>query len=286
MNSKLIRYTTVVLCMACVFPRSIVLGDMILIQGQETPIYGVVVSADENTVTFRPWNADGTTRPQITTNRTDIELLAVTIDSERLKKSAGNFKDLFAYAEELAAMSNDPASLAAAEQLYRRIAKSTSGNLRTSALRAMLALEKSNVRKRSIAAFALIKDPGFQFAKDVDFADALVAPDPTAIGTLIRAIQEIRSGNRMDAGQVIKTQDIQALDVVIRPVCTIDALYQYSLKPDLADEQLAVLLRCEQRLREVQLAANGNPISETSANQWTPEKMKNNSVFWPDLSDR
>ena len=183
-------------------------------------------------------------------------------------------------------MSNDTASLAAAEQLYRRIAKNTSGNLRTSALRAMLTLEKSNIRKRSIAAYALINDPGFQIEKVGDFAVEPIAPEPAAVATLVRAIQEIRSGNRMDAGQVIKAPDIQALDVIIRPVCTIDVLYQYSLKPELGDEQLAVLLRCEQLLREVQLAAGGNTVSDTSTNGWSPEKMKNNSIFWPDLNDR
>ena len=263
------------------------LGDLLLIKGESNPMYGVVVNQDENQVTFRPWNEDGSTRQQVTAQRSNIEVLVITIDASRLKDSGEDYDRLYSYAEELAAMKKDPASRAAAQQLFRRIASNTKGSLRANALRALLSPQGPTSRQHQLlGAYALIAEPAIGIDEIRAPNNSQLSMDPVTLEALINAVTKIRTGSRLEATETFKNPRIRALDEIVRPICSIQALYEYSLKPELDDEQLAVLLLCESHLRTLNTQSRDRSNTLPKTGQWTPEFMRSKGINWPDLNQR
>ena len=263
------------------------LADLLLIKGESAPMYGVVVNQDENQVTFRPWNEDGSTRQQVTAQRSNIEVLLITIDANRLKNSEEDYDRLYSYAEELAAMKKDPASLAAAQQLFRRIASNTKGSLRANSLRALLSSQGPTSRQRQLlGAYALISEPAIGIDEIPEPNNSQLSADPATLESLINAVKKIRTGSRLEATETFKNPRIRALDEIVRPICSIQALYEYSLKPEIDDEQLAVLLLCESHLNALNTQSQYRSNTFLKTGQWTPELIRSKGINWPDLNQR
>jgi hypothetical protein len=260
-------------------------SDVIVVKDQD-PLYGVVVSSNEQNVTFRPWNADGTTRPQQTIERSEIVLLAVTIDSKRLQAAKKDPNLLYDYAEELSAMQKDPASLAAAKQLFQRLVQDEHGQIRVNALRSLFGMAQSTSERKQIAAMALIMEPGADTA-DFRIGDAANGPsDPKKIAELLHALRLLRSDQLLPAKEILKRPDIQQLDALVRSVCSIRTLLEFSSEANLGQDQLATVLLCERQLLLALIPGNVLDHPDNEAGTWSPVKFKAKAIHWPDFQQK
>ncbi len=214
----------------------------VLLVGQDQPLHGYLVSADDKQIVVRVLRSDGVWREQ-TIARSQIDVLHQPVDAERLAGlDPAKPKDYRDYAEELAEKLVDPEARDASLRLYLIAAHLDPEGLGRGALLGMSGLARSPAEADRFRAAAFLVDPAHDPrllartsapAGDAPLADLTMSLE---IRALWRALELLRKGHQMEANQLGRRPGIE----------------QFFAKYEDVLSQAEFLAACEDRVRRAE----------------------------------
>lgn len=236
-------------------------ADSIWFVGEKVPAYGIVESADANTIRFRR-TADGKKYELVSIDRKSVESIAINFDSKRLEALVpGAWQSWYEYAEELTSQSRDPVARHLAMRLLVIVAgNSTDANQRDAALADLISLSRNVDESKKLKQLRFLES-GIRQASEQEVlaSKTLHSTDRLAAIKLVQAI-------RNDREVVEPTLDAQIKKTIeaFSDVCSWQELVQISKSNRIGDQQLRQLVALEFRLRIGNAAQTKNESSKES----------------------
>jgi hypothetical protein len=183
-------------------------ADVIWIEGQHDPLYGVILSRDETGVVLRTGFDNDTPIRKIATHQ--IKLVVVNLDHRRLEalnpQKLGEYRD---YAEELAVQKKDPTARELAIRLYLIAATNGANAIRDSALTGLVGVARD---PREESTFRLLRHLHSELADGGENQPVERAGNRSGATTsgekLLRAIQMMRRGKNIEAGEFLADETV------------------------------------------------------------------------------
>jgi hypothetical protein len=216
MNLRRICAATLLLALvACAAPAAAAL----VIRKNGQPVFGFVLSRNEQSLVIRERLADGSER-ETSIPRSEVDEVIVTVLPERLAVLDPSQPHLYReYAEELAEKRRDPEAREAALRLYQIAAMLAPRELGRSCLLGMIALARTPQEEAKFRAAAYLLDPAHDSAVLKPLAAVRTAASSApaaALPNLLRALQAARRGRGAQAKTYLELpgvkQELQAFE--------------------------------------------------------------------------
>lgn len=266
----------------CLSAASAARGAAVFLVGEDEPVYGYLVSADDSTVVIDVPQPDGKlTRTSYLRDR--VEDLLITVDTERL---AGLSPDeplgYLQYAEELSIKKQDPEARDVARRLFLiagSLAPQVHGRLAALGLANVAASADEARRARTLASLI---DPSGSAVEPVVATPAAPKIDAGHARVLISGIQAYRRGEIATARRAFDEDNVRLLASLDPPVPVDrlkESLAEREFQPDY--EVLAALVPLERSLR-----LDGTLVGSGDSEKADPFSKENRlPVAWPTWSN-
>lgn len=231
-------------------PHSLLMADMIWIEGSQTPISGQVVSQTQDQLEFRFWTDNQEQTIQV--DRQKVVDLLITVDPKKLESlTPERLEDYLDYAEVLSSFRSDAYAVRTTKRLCMIVARWGQPTDRASAFRLLISVCEGE-EKRRVVRLAFVFDPRFELP--VDEKGGGTSIDESArrqlgeIVKLIRTEDRVAASNRLNDQSVI--DQIEPVFELYSEICTKEELFRLAAAKQLSVSQLSQLLRLEKALKD------------------------------------
>ena len=263
-------------------------GDLLWLKETDQPQSGWVVNQTDELILFRSFAAPDA--PAVSLARTQVELVVITIDTERLAQlNPSNWTAYRDYAEELAVQKLDPTARELAIRLYVIGGHGASGDLRKSCLTGLIALANDVPQRERWRLLQRLEsgeiEPESQLdlnlAADIDPADRALAID---------VVRLIRRGEGIAAIELLDDPVVKAKLDRWRHLISTEQLKRLAVLNRFTPDQLRLLLRMELSISNPAASPNVGPLDWADyANSYSPQPVeipsfKNATPYDPEAS--
>ncbi len=218
-------------------------GDLLWLKETGQPQSGWVVNQTDELILFRSFAAPDA--PAVSFARAQVELVVITIDTERLAQlNPSNWTAYRDYAEELAVQRLDPTARELAIRLYVIAGHGASGDLRESCLTGLIALANDDPQRERWRLLHRLESGTNEPESQLNL-NLSAAIEPADRAVAIDVVRLIRRGEGIAAIELLDDPVVKVRLDRWQHLISTDQLKRLAVLNRLTPDQLRILLRME-----------------------------------------